>query len=246
MTEVPSLKERQVSRLIAQNPVKTMTCRRQHPGSGSIPNKRTDRSPGPPDWRIADATAGPSLCAPKIFGAGGALPRDISLSGENETHPAPHFAVFADCPRAIREVVKHYSGAAEIIASPFRSISDGSVRRTRGGGHRQAEAPAGRGGWPRLELLRLGCRGLVPHLRGDDALAGAAVQSTAAPLRHLTIFATTPAPTVRPPSRIAKRRPSSIATGLISCTAIFTLSPGITISVPSGSVTAPVMSVVRK
>ena len=64
--------------------------------------------------------------------------------------------------------------------------------------------------------------------------------------RHLTILATTPAPTVRPPSRIAKRRPSSIATGLISCTAIFTLSPGITISVPSGSVTAPVMSVVRK
>src|SRR3546814_2921847 len=35
------------------------------------------------------------------------------------------------------------------------------------------------------------------------------------------IFATTPAPTVRPPSRIAKRRPSSIATGLISVTAIF-------------------------
>ena len=63
---------------------------------------------------------------------------------------------------------------------------------------------------------------------------------------YLMIFATTPAPTVRPPSRIAKRRPSSIATGLISDTCIFTLSPGITISVPSGSVTAPVMSVVRK
>ena len=30
------------------------------------------------------------------------------------------------------------------------------------------------------------------------------------------IFATTPAPTVRPPSRMAKRRPSSIAIGLIS------------------------------
>ena len=65
-------------------------------------------------------------------------------------------------------------------------------------------------------------------------------------LIYLRILATTPAPTVRPPSRIAKRRPSSIATGLISCTVIFTLSPGITISVPSGSVTAPVMSVVRK
>src|SRR5690606_13235340 len=63
---------------------------------------------------------------------------------------------------------------------------------------------------------------------------------------YLMILATTPAPTVRPPSRIAKRRPSSIATGLISDTTIFTLSPGITISTPSGSSQAPVMSVVRK
>src|SRR3546814_6592095 len=76
-----------------------MTCRCQHPGFGSILIKRTDRSPGPPDSRIAEATAGPSLCAPKNFGAGGALPRDISVSGENEAHPAPHFAVFADCRR---------------------------------------------------------------------------------------------------------------------------------------------------
>ena len=63
---------------------------------------------------------------------------------------------------------------------------------------------------------------------------------------YLVILETTPAPTVRPPSRIAKRRPSSIATGLIRVTAILTLSPGITISTPSGSSTAPVMSVVRK
>ncbi len=56
---------------------------------------------------------------------------------------------------------------------------------------------------------------------------------------------TTPAPTVRPPSRMAKRSPSSIATGVISSTPICTLSPGITISVPSGSVMAPVTSVVR-
>ena len=63
---------------------------------------------------------------------------------------------------------------------------------------------------------------------------------------YFRIFATTPAPTVRPPSRMAKRRASSIATGLISETTICTLSPGITISVPSGSSTAPVISVVRK
>src|SRR5689334_25395779 len=60
------------------------------------------------------------------------------------------------------------------------------------------------------------------------------------------IFATTPAPTVLPPSRMAKRSPCSIAIGVISVTTIFTLSPGITISVPLGSSTAPVTSVVRK
>ena len=63
---------------------------------------------------------------------------------------------------------------------------------------------------------------------------------------YSTILVTTPAPTVRPPSRIAKRRPSSIAIGTISATSIAMLSPGITISVPSGSTTDPVTSVVRK
>src|SRR5206468_8002126 len=63
---------------------------------------------------------------------------------------------------------------------------------------------------------------------------------------YLTIFATTPAPTVRPPSRIAKRRPSSIAIGWIRLTTILMLSPGMTISTPSGSSHEPVTSVVRK
>ena len=65
-------------------------------------------------------------------------------------------------------------------------------------------------------------------------------------LAHLLIFVTRPAPTVRPPSRMAKRRPSSMAIGWISSNAISVLSPGMTISVPSGSVTTPVTSVVRK
>jgi hypothetical protein len=60
------------------------------------------------------------------------------------------------------------------------------------------------------------------------------------------ILATTPAPTVRPPSRMAKRRPSSMAIGAISFTVIVMLSPGITISVPAGSSIEPVTSVVRK
>src|ERR1700738_1017321 len=63
---------------------------------------------------------------------------------------------------------------------------------------------------------------------------------------YLMILATTPATTVRPPSRMAKRNPSSIAIGAISSISIEMLSPGITISVPSGRTTVPVTSVVRK
>ena len=63
---------------------------------------------------------------------------------------------------------------------------------------------------------------------------------------YFIISATTPAPTVLPPSRIAKRSPASIAIGVISSAVTDTLSPGITISVPSGNVTTPVTSVVLK
>ncbi len=66
------------------------------------------------------------------------------------------------------------------------------------------------------------------------------------PSAYSTISATMPAPTVRPPSRMAKRRRSSMAIGTISSTSTVMLSPGITISVPAGSVTIPVTSVVRK
>ena len=65
-------------------------------------------------------------------------------------------------------------------------------------------------------------------------------------LCYSTIFVTTPAPTVRPPSRMAKRTFSSMAIGETSSTSTAMLSPGITISVPAGSVTTPVTSVVRK
>ena len=57
---------------------------------------------------------------------------------------------------------------------------------------------------------------------------------------------TRPEATVRPPSRIAKRRPFSIAIGAISSTVMEVLSPGITISTPSERVMVPVTSVVRK
>jgi hypothetical protein len=63
---------------------------------------------------------------------------------------------------------------------------------------------------------------------------------------YCTISAMVPAPTVCPPSRIANRRPFSMATGVISSITRLTLSPGMTISVPAGSSATPVTSVVRK
>jgi hypothetical protein len=65
-------------------------------------------------------------------------------------------------------------------------------------------------------------------------------------LDHLMILVRVPAPTVRPPSRMVNRMPSSITIGWISATVILVSSPGMTISVPSGRVTTPVTSVVRK
>ena len=63
---------------------------------------------------------------------------------------------------------------------------------------------------------------------------------------YSVILATTPAPTVLPPSRMANLRPSSMAIGLINLTLMLTLSPGMTISLSFGSSMAPVTSVVRK
>ena len=63
---------------------------------------------------------------------------------------------------------------------------------------------------------------------------------------YLIILVTTPAPTVLPPSLIAKLSFSLMAIGVISLTLNFASSPGIIISVPDGSVTSPVTSVVLK
>ena len=63
---------------------------------------------------------------------------------------------------------------------------------------------------------------------------------------YSTISLTTPALIVLPPSRIAKRRPFSMAIGVINSPPMVILSPGITISTPSGSSTVPVTSVVLK
>jgi hypothetical protein len=70
--------------------------------------------------------------------------------------------------------------------------------------------------------------------------------STLATAPYFSIEVTAPAPTVRPPSRMANRWPTSRAIGVISSTPISTLSPGMIISAPSGRPMAPVTSVVRR
>src|SRR5207247_283076 len=68
---------------------------------------------------------------------------------------------------------------------------------------------------------------------------------SACPRRYSITSVTVPAPTVWPPSRMAKRSPFSMAMGAMSSIVICVLSPGITISTPSGKVATPVTSVVR-
>ena len=63
---------------------------------------------------------------------------------------------------------------------------------------------------------------------------------------YLITSVTVPAPTVLPPSRMAKRIDFSMAIGAINVTFMLMLSPGMTISTPSGKVISPVTSVVRK
>ena len=84
----------------------------------------------------------------------------------------------------------------------------------------------------------------APGARGDHWRPSS--QSDSVRINYLMISETTPEPTVRPPSRIAKRRPFSQAMGLISSTVISTLSPGRHISTPSGRAMTPVTSVVLK
>src|SRR5712671_2072167 len=87
------------------------------------------------------------------------------------------------------------------------------------------------------------------NLRQDASrfcLCSAGARATRSFLTYCTISAIVPAPTVWPPSRMAKRKPFSIATGVINSITRLTLSPGITISVPAGNSATPVTSVVRK
>src|SRR5262249_34312590 len=95
--------------------------------------------------------------------------------------------------------------------------------------------------------------GYIPERIGDWGMGIGGIGESPTPQsairspnhRYSMISVTVPAPTVRPPSRMAKRAPASSATGAISSPVISVLSPGITISTPSGSFSVPVTSVVR-
>ncbi len=92
-------------------------------------------------------------------------------------------------------------------------------------------------------LARFACQG---HNHAHSIHSVRSIHIRRWPEGYSLMSVITPAPTVRPPSRIAKRSSFSIAIGMINSTSTDTLSPGITISTPSGRLTTPVTSVVRK
>ena len=137
---------------------------------------------------------------------------------------------------------------AELVSTP------GSRRHRRGGPEErdrtQAETRAEPNGRTRAIGRARRCR-KAPDSNESGALQSLtrkrrSLDDRTSEARHLMIFVTRPAPTVRPPSRMANFSSSSMAIGWISCTVMSVLSPGITMSVPSGRFTTPVTSVVRK
>jgi len=82
--------------------------------------------------------------------------------------------------------------------------------------------------------------------QGIKSFLACGFRSPAVKNGYSTTSATRPEPIVRPPSRMAKVNPCSIATGLPNSTETVTRSPGITISMLSSRVREPVTSVVLK
>src|SRR5919108_744525 len=168
------------------------------------------------------------------------LDLDVHAGGKVEPHQRVHGlrrrAVDVDQPL----VRAHLEVLPRVLV--LERAPDHAVDVLLGGqGHRPGDGCAGA-----LGGLHDLARGLV------ELLVVVALESDAdLALRHrrslyFVISVTTPAPTVRPPSRIAKRRPWSMAIGCPRSMSMFVLSPGMTISWPSGSAIEPVTSVVRK
>src|SRR6478736_1747245 len=171
------------------------------------------------------------------------LDLDVHARGEVQLHQGVHGLV-----GGLDDVHQAQVGAdLELVARGLvlvRRAQDVEALDARGHGHGALHHGAGALG--RLHDLerRLVDQLVVERLEADaDLLLGECLGHGGS---YSRILVTTPAPTVRPPSRMAKRSFSSMAIGVISSIVTATLSPGITISVPSGSATTPVTSVVRK
>jgi hypothetical protein len=94
--------------------------------------------------------------------------------------------------------------------------------------------------------LHVGGTGLPGQAGGADVNGRRGeVHPAAHPVVQSSGSVTVPAPTVRPPSRIAKPMPPAIATGSPSSTVAATVSPGSAIPPPARS-TSPTTSVVRR
>src|SRR5215469_16619866 len=206
-----------------------MACFGPPPGRG-IQKQTRPRVPG----RVLRSAPGPAGPKKALI----ELDLDVHARRQVELHQGVHGLV-----RGVHDVHEALVGAELILVPRVLVGVRGDQHREALHLHRQRDGAAdlGAGALGGLDdlLRRLVDETVVEGLEADaDGLAGHVCYSM--------ILATTPAPTVLPPSRMAKRRPSSMAIGLMSVTTILVLSPGITISVPFGSSQEPVTSVVRK
>src|SRR5215471_10981110 len=180
------------------------------------------------------------------------LDLDVDAGGEIELHQRIH-----GLRRRIDDIEQAFVRAhLELLAALLvdmrrpvdREFLDPGRQRDRPA-HLRAGALGGRDDFARRRIEDAVIERLEPN---PDVLAvhGLLLHGKGAPsapaLPYSVIETTTPAPTVLPPSRMAKRCFSSIAIGVISSTSIVALSPGMIISVPAGNVHCPVTSVVRK
>ena len=185
------------------------------------------------------------------------LPRAVSLSGWGTEEPARRttstsVGLTDGRPRSTRSGVsfpEENNPEKTTLTAQTCPRAPAPSGGARGRGSRRTPVRDSRHAQPAPGLLRN--LSSVPHLAsgtldGGRSRGDSVNRSPHAPSDQLLILVTWPAPTVRPPSRMANCRPSSMAIGWISDTLIEVLSPGMTISVPLGRVTTPVTSVVRK
>ncbi len=151
--------------------------------------------------------------------------------------------------RSAHQVARGVAAGVSIVIMPMLKVMGGTLAAATEQARGTTKPPSHQARGQRVVLdLDLDTRVATSQARSRRYSIWRRFPARASPGRgaHLVILVTRPAPTVRPPSRIANRRPSSMAMGWISSTAISVLSPGMTISLPSGRVTTPVTSVVRK